>query len=90
MFPLPRSNAGPSLLAELLISKYMHHLPFHRQLAIFKQSGVSIPASTVNGWFKGSSDLLRALYHRLREIVMETDYIQVDESTVPVIDNDAS
>lgn len=87
MFPLPRSNAGPSLLSELLISKYMHHLPFHRQLAIFKQSGVSIPASTVNGWFKGSSDLLRALYHRLREIVMETDYIQVDETTVPVIDN---
>jgi len=87
MLPLPRSNAGPSLLAELLISKYMHHLPFHRQLAIFKQSGVSIPASTVNGWFNGSSDLLRALYHRLRELVMETDYIQVDESTVPVIDN---
>jgi len=87
MLPLPRSNAGPSLLAELLIGKYMHHLPFHRQLAIFKQSGVSIPASTVNGWFKGSSDLLRALYHRLRELVMETDYIQVDESTVPVIDN---
>ncbi|RLD28207.1 MAG: IS66 family transposase, partial [Bacteroidetes bacterium] len=87
MLPLPRSNAGGSLLAELLISKYMHHLPFHRQLAIFKQSGVSIPASTVNGWFKGSSDLLRALYHRLREIVMETDYLQVDETTVPVIDN---
>ena len=87
MLPLPRSNAGPSLLAELLISKYMHHLPFHRQLAIFKQSGVSISASTVNGWFKGSSDLLRALYHRLREIVMETDYLQVDETTVPVIDN---
>jgi len=87
MLPLPRSNAGPSLLAELLIGKYMHHLPFHRQIAIFKQSGVSIPASTVNGWFKGSSDLLRALYNRLRELVMETDYIQVDESTVPVIDN---
>jgi transposase len=87
MFPLPRSNAGPSLLAEFLISKYMHHQPFHRQLSIFKQSGVSIPTSTVNGWFKGSSDLLRALYHRLREIVLATDYIQVDESTVPVIDN---
>jgi len=36
----------------------------------------------------GSCDLLRALYHRLREIVLATDYIQVDESTVPVIDNE--
>ena len=87
LLPLSRSNAGASLLAELLISKYMHHLPFHRQLAIFKQNGVSLSASTVNGWFKGSSDLLRALYDRLREIVLATDYIQVDESTVPVIDN---
>jgi transposase len=87
LLPLPRSNAGPSLLAELLISKFMHHLPFHRQLAIFKQNGVSLPASTVNGWFKGSCDLLRALYDKLREIVIATDYIQVDESTIPVIDN---
>jgi transposase len=87
LLPLPRSNAGPSLLAELLISKYMHHLPFHRQLAMFKQIGVSLPSSTVNGWFMGSCDLLRALYDRLRAIVLATDYIQVDESTVPVIDN---
>ncbi len=87
VLPLPRSNAGASLLAELLIGKYMHHMPFHRQLAIFKQTGVTIAASTVNGWFTGSCDLLRALYYRLREIVLATDYIQVDESTVPVIDN---
>ncbi len=87
LLPLPRSNAGPSLLAELIIDKYMHHLPFHRQLAMFKQIGVSLPASTVNGWFMGSSDLLRALYEKLKEIVLATDYIQVDESTVPVIDS---
>ncbi len=87
LLPLPRSNAGASLIAELLISKYVYHLPFHRQLAMFKQNGVSIPASTANGWFKDGSDLLRALYDRLREIVLKTDYIQVDESTVPVINN---
>ncbi len=88
LLPLPRSNAGASLLSELLIGKYVYHLPFHRSLAIFKQAGVSIPASTVNGWFSGSSDLLRALYYRLKDIVLSTDYIQVDESTVPVINDE--
>jgi transposase len=88
LLPLPRSNAGASLLAELLVSKYIHHLPFHRQLAIFKQSSVSLSASTVNDWFMGSCDLLRALYYRLKEIVLDTDYIQIDESTVPVINNE--
>ncbi len=88
LMPLPRSNAGSSLLADLLLSKYMYHIPFHRKIAMFKQVGVRLPASTVNGWFSGSSDLLRALYYRLREIVLATDYIQVDESTVPVVGND--
>jgi transposase len=88
LLPLPRSNAGASLLAELLTGKYVYHLPFHRSIAMFKVAGVSIPASTINGWFGGSSDLLRALYYRLREIVLATDYIQVDESTVPVINDE--
>lgn len=88
LLPLPRSNAGASLLADLLLSKYLYHIPFHRKIAMFKQAGVSLPASTVNGWFSGSSDLLRALYYRLREIVLATDYIQVDESTVPVVNNE--
>jgi len=88
MLPLPRSNAGASLLASLLMGKYMYHQPFHRQLAVYKQSGITLPASTVNGWFKDSCDLLRGLYYRLKEIVLASDYIQVDESTVPVINNE--
>lgn len=88
LLPLPRSNAGPSLLAELLLGKYMYHLPFHRQVSMFKLTGMHIPASTISNWFMGSSDLLRALYLRLKEIILASDYIQVDESTVPVIDNE--
>ena len=29
LLPLPRSNAGASLLADILLGKYMYHLPFH-------------------------------------------------------------
>jgi len=72
MLSLPKSNAGASLLAEILIGKYVHHLPFHRQISMFKSLGVTLPASTVNNWFFACSDLLRALYNRLKEL---TDYI---------------
>ncbi|MBN2863366.1 MAG: IS66 family transposase [Bacteroidales bacterium] len=88
LLPLPRSNAGASLLAELIMGKYMYHLPFYRQLSLFKLEGIKIPASTVNDWFAGCGDLLRALYYRLKEIVLQSDYIQIDESTVPVINNE--
>ena len=88
--PIAKSYAGSSLLAELKINKYVNHLPFYRQLQMFKQSGVSLPASTVNDWFKETADLLRPLYYRLREKVLSTDYIQVDETTIPIINNEKS
>ena len=68
LLPLPRANADASLLSELIMNKYMYHLPFYRQIAIFKLEGIKIPASTINDWFIGCSDLLRALYYRLKEI----------------------
>jgi len=83
--PLSRSNADASLLADMELGKYLYHLPFYRQIAIYKQLGISISASTINGWHKDTCDLLRALYYRLKEIVLSSDYIQVDESTIPVI-----
>lgn len=38
--PIPGGNAGPSLLAYLLISKYVDHLPFYRQVQMFKRAGI--------------------------------------------------
>lgn len=85
---LPYGNAGASLLAHLLISKYQDHLPFYRQLEIFKRSGVHIAASTVNDWCTSAINLLEPLYQTLRKQVLGCDYIQVDESTIPILDKD--
>ena len=52
---------------------------------MFKQLGISLSAATINDWFFGTADLLRLLYYRLKEIVLSSDYIQVDESTLPIV-----
>lgn len=85
---LPRSNAGASLLAYLLISKYMDHIPFYRILEIFKRQKIILAASTVNGWFSDTVDLLNPLYETLKKEVLSGDYVQIDESTIPVMDKD--
>ncbi|GHU13629.1 transposase [Betaproteobacteria bacterium] len=85
---LPKSNAGASLLAHLLVSKYQDHLPFYRQIEIFKRQGIHLAASTVNGWFAETIKLLTPLYETLRKEVMSSDYIQMDETTIPVVDKD--
>lgn len=46
--PLPRSNAGTSLLANVLVSKFQDHQPLYRQIEILKRNGVHLAASTVN------------------------------------------
>jgi len=86
--PLAKSYASASILAELMINKYVNHLPFYRQIQMFGQLDVKIPASTINGWFKDTADLLRPLYYRLQEKVLSSDYIQVDESTIPVVNHE--
>lgn len=86
--PFPKSNAGSSLLAQLLVSKYQDHLPFYRQIEIFKRNGVQLAASTINGWFSAAVDLLEPLYEVLKKQIMDCDYIQMDESTIPVVDAD--
>lgn len=86
--PIAKSYAGASLLAELMVNKYVNHLPFHRQIQMFKQLGISLPAATINDWFSQTADLLRPLYYRLKEIVLSSDYLQVDESTLPIVNEE--
>lgn len=86
--PLPRTNAGPSILAQLLVGKYQDHLPLHRQIGIFARAGVQLKASTVSDWVQGSAELLEPLYEMLKKRVLGSDYIQVDESIIPVLDKD--
>ncbi len=41
--PIPRSMAGPSLLAFILVSKFDDHLPLYRLHEIFARMGADIP-----------------------------------------------
>lgn len=86
--PIAKSYAGASLLADIIINKYVNHLPFYRQIQMFKQQGISIAPATINGWFKDVADLMRPTWFRLKELILETDYIQSDETTIPIINNE--
>jgi len=88
LLPIPKSYAGASLLADILIDKYVNHLPFYRQIQMFRQQGISIAPATINGWFQDVAELMRPTWYRLRELVLGSDYIQSDETTIPIINNE--
>ena len=86
--PLHKCMADASLLADIIISKYVYHLPFYRVIESYKELGVSISASTINDWFKAVVGKVKPIYDLLKAHVLACDYVQVDESTLPVIDNE--
>ena len=85
--PIPRGNAGASLLGHILVSKFVDHLPFYRQQQIFKRQELTLAKSTITGWFNASSDLLEPLYDCLKSKVQQSNYIMADETPLPVQDS---
>jgi len=86
--PLPKSNAGSSLIAWLIVNKYVNHLPFYRQVQMLKRDGVLLAESTINNWFAKTADLLEPLYNRIWDHIREGDHIFADESTIQVLNVD--
>lgn len=86
--PIPKGNAGPSLLSHILIGKYVDHLPLYRQQKQFKRLGVEISDKTICGWVATSSELLTPLYEKLMQHVQQSGYIQADETPIKVLDKD--
>ena len=86
--PIAKSYASSSLLADLMVDKYVDHIPFYRQHKQFERLGMKIPEPTILGWFQQVSDLLMPLHFRLWELMKKTNYLQCDETTLPVVRND--
>lgn len=86
LLPIYKGIAGPTLLAEILLQKYEYHLPFYRQVQLFRHLGFKASESTIDGWFKPTVELLKPLYEVLKSEIMKSDYLQGDETTVPVMD----
>ena len=87
--PIPKGIPEAGLLAHLMVAKYVDHLPFYRQIEQFKRNhDWTIHKSTLNDWFAACCSLLEPLYQTHAQFVMDTDYLQADESPIKVQDND--
>ena len=84
--PLPKSNAGASLLAYVIVAKYLYHLPLHRQEQQWASLGVQISRKTSCGWVLQVAALLAPLYLRLKEHVFASKVLGHDDTGVKVLD----
>ena len=88
VFPIEKGIAGAGLLAQIMVDKYVDHLPIYRQVQRFAREKIRIPANTINGWQDAISYLLFPLFEKHKQLVLGQGYLQVDETPIRVLDKD--
>lgn len=84
--PIPRSMAGPSLLAFMLVAKFDDHLPLYRQGEMFARMGADIPDSTLVNWCGQAVRLMQPLIELIRKDVLSADRLHTDDTPIKVLD----
>ena len=83
--PIPRSFAGPALLAHVMVGKYCDHLPLYRQSGICQRSGIILNPSTLGDWIGQSHHLLTPLVDALRRYVFLAEKLHADDTPIRVL-----
>jgi transposase len=83
---LDRSQADPSLLAQVTIAKYLDHLPLYRQEGIYARSGVELARATLAEWIGAVGVALQPLVDAMRRELLACPVLHADETPVEQLD----
>ena len=83
--PIERGYASTGLLARILVSKYVEHIPLYRQSEIYARQGVELSRNTLVRWVSEMADKLRPLYIALNDYVLEAGKVHADDTPVKVL-----
>jgi transposase len=73
------------LLAQVLVAKYLDHLPLYRQDAIFERAGHAIARSTLAQWVGECGVRLQPLVDALSAELLRQDVLHADETPVAML-----
>jgi transposase len=83
-----RSLAGEGLLAHVVVSKYVDHLPLHRLERIFAREGLDLARTTLCGWVADVAAALAPIDAHLRTTITQATYLQTDDTPITVLTDD--
>jgi transposase len=75
-----------ALVAHVLVSKYAWHLPLYRQAQILLSQGIEIDRSVLAFWVGYAAAELMPLWRHMREMLLGSPRLFVDETRAPVLD----
>src|SRR4051812_1145563 len=84
--PFAGGLAAPGLLAHVVVSKFIEHMPLYRQQDELARADILISRSTLCGWLDQCAQLFKPLVELMHKEVLKSEVIQGDETPVPVLD----
>lgn len=85
---IPGSVASPSILANLIVSKYVDHLPLYRQEQMFARQQVELSRATLASWVIKCGQAVVPLVNLIKDTILEQPAIQCDETSILVMNKD--
>lgn len=80
---------GAGLLAQVVISKYVDHLPLYRQEKIYwERHGVKLSRQSLAEWVEQAAFWLKPIYEAMQKSLLGGGYLQVDETPIRYLDPD--
>lgn len=77
-----KSFADVSVLAGLLIDKFVYHLPLYRQHQRLQQAGIRLSRGTLTQWVQRAAELLEPIYYALLSSILQSWVLTMDETGV--------
>ena len=85
-----RSLAAEGLLAHVVVSKYLDHLPLYRLERIFQREHLDLSRATLCGWVADVATALAPVGDELRRQVTAASYLQTDDTPVTILEETGS
>jgi transposase len=74
------------VVAQVLVTKYADHAPLYRQAQMLARQGIAIDRSTLASWVGYAAAELKPLWRLLRDQLLGSAKLFVDETKAPVLD----
>jgi transposase len=83
--PIDKGLPTAGTLAQVVIAKYLNHMPLHRQAAHYARLGVLLATTTLYGWVEAVARDLAPIADRLLDLLRRRTKIHADDTPVTVL-----
>lgn len=85
---IEKGNIGDTVVRQVVIDKYLNHMPLVRQSKNYARMGLDLPVSTTVGWIETFALRFEPVYHSLLDRIRRGAIAYSDDTSIPVMTED--